>query len=84
VVAHVGVRFDCDDGVAVCEEDLGEHAGACADVGDAPRGRESAPGSQAVKYCIGGIALAVAVVIFGAAGESLSVVGHSDLSVAGY
>ena len=75
VITHVGVGFDGEDAVGVFEEDFGEHAGAGADVGDEPRGREAAPGAEVGEDLGGGIALAIAVVVFGAAGEAVCVVG---------
>jgi hypothetical protein len=51
--AHLLVGFDGNDGIAVGEEDFGEHASAGADVCDVPIGFEGAPVSEKLKDCVG-------------------------------
>jgi len=76
--AHFLVGFDGDDGVAVGEEDFGEHAGAGADVCDEPVGLQAAPGSQQIEDCVGWITQAVTIVGCGAAGEAFGVLHGND------
>ena len=77
--AHVQIWFDGEDTVAVFEEYLGEHAGARADVCDEPIGFEAAPSAQVAKDFFRWVTLAIAVVVFGAAGEAMGVVGHKRI-----
>jgi hypothetical protein len=74
--AHVLIGFDGDGVVSIFQEDFGKHAGSGADVGDAPRGCEAAPCTEACEDLFGGITLTIAVVVFGAAGKAGGVVGH--------
>ncbi len=76
--AHLIVGFDGDDGIAVGEEDFGEHAGAGADVGDGPVRVQATPGLKVLKDCVGWITLTVAIVDCGASGEAFGVAHGND------
>ena len=55
--AHLSVGFDGEDGVAVGEEAVGEHAGAGADVSDVPVWSQAAPFAKAWQQDRGVVAL---------------------------